>query len=237
MTDSQLLAAARALRVTRHGRSQDAQVTEDAILRRAQQRRPASHRARWLLPIAAVLVMSSAFAAAQPNMRRQLSALFTTVSSAQPVVRERRAPRGSVSTFAPAPSASIRPDRAENTEPRAIGKASVRRAPSAEPAPSAPALPPPPPASSPLQLYQRAHSLHFREHNCTAALPAWDEYLAQAPRDALALEARFNRGVCLSALGRAAEARAALAPFATGSYGGYRQAEAQRLLDGGPPDR
>lgn len=243
MSDSQLLAAARALRVTRTGNSPDAPITEDAILRRAQRSRPASHRTRWLLPIAAVLVMSSAWAASQPAVRRQLSALFTHASPAQPVARERRAPRASISTFAPAPSASMRPGPTGAAEAAPVGKAapSARRASSADadgaplPTPSAAALPPPP--ASPLQLYQRAHALHFREHDCAAALPAWDEYLARAPQDALALEARFNRGVCLSALGRTAEARAALTPFASGSYGGYRQLEAQRALDGVAPDR
>jgi len=47
----------------------------------------------------------------------------------------------------------------------------------------------------------------------------------------LVLEARYNRAICLVRLGRRAGARAALAPFASGAYGGYRQEDARALLD------
>jgi hypothetical protein len=62
-------------------------------------------------------------------------------------------------------------------------------------------------------------------------LPAWDRYLAENAAGALGLEARYNRAICLAQLGRRDEAKAALLPFARGDYGGYRQAEAQRLID------
>jgi len=65
---------------------------------------------------------------------------------------------------------------------------------------------------------------------CTiAALAAWDRYLAVDARGPLVLEARFNRAVCLVSLGRKAEARLALAPFANGEYGSYRRNEARTL--------
>ncbi len=62
------------------------------------------------------------------------------------------------------------------------------------------------------------------------ALAAWDDYLAAFPRGTFAPEARFNRAVCLVRIGRAADAEAALRPFAEGKLAGYRQADAERLL-------
>ena len=44
------------------------------------------------------------------------------------------------------------------------------------------------------------------------------------------LEARYNRALCLVRLGRAAEARAALQPFADGTLVHYRAAEARALV-------
>jgi hypothetical protein len=61
-------------------------------------------------------------------------------------------------------------------------------------------------------------------------LAAWDAYLAAAPNGAFAPEAHYNRALSLIRLGRNAEAKSALAPFASGAYGGYRQAEARALL-------
>jgi hypothetical protein len=102
---------------------------------------------------------------------------------------------------------------------------------------SAPAPAPPknvepaePSASDSLALYRAAHHLHFSEHDSAAALVAWDAYLARDPAGAFAPEARYNRALCLVRLGRTAEAREALAPFASGVSGGYRRSEARALL-------
>lgn len=112
---------------------------------------------------------------------------------------------------------------------------SIKRAPRRADAPAA--APQAPVTSAPeqptsFQLYQRAHELHFRKQDFAAALGAWDTYLASAPTGELVLEARYNRGICLTRLGRTAEARAALLPFARGKYGGYRQAESSALING-----
>jgi TolA-binding protein len=80
-------------------------------------------------------------------------------------------------------------------------------------------------------LYATAHRAHFVSHDPAAALAAWDAYLASYPRGRFALEARYNRALSLVRLGRTGEARVALAPFADGSLGGYRQREARELLD------
>jgi hypothetical protein len=83
----------------------------------------------------------------------------------------------------------------------------------------------------PLALYRRAHRLHFGTRDPAQALSAWEAYLLADPNGAFVLEARYNRALCLVRLGRLAEARVALTPFATGSLGGYRQSEARALLD------
>lgn len=100
-------------------------------------------------------------------------------------------------------------------------------------APAAPVVTAPPTSTEPDEqtLYAAAHRLHFVEHNPGAALAAWDTYLRAAPRGRLSTEAHYNRALCLVRLGRSAEAEESLRSFARGAYGGYRQAEAQTLLD------
>jgi hypothetical protein len=84
-------------------------------------------------------------------------------------------------------------------------------------------------------LYRRAHDAQFTTHDTKAALAAWDRYLANAdPGARLLLEARFNRALALRDLGRNAEARAALQPFAEGDYGAYRRDDAARILQSLP---
>jgi len=110
--------------------------------------------------------------------------------------------------------------------------------PPAEVAP--PPEPPPPPPPAPVKrpaprapfepLYRKAHEIHFRGGDPAAALVAWDAYLAAEPTGRFASEARFNRGLVLVKLGRYAEARDALAPFARGELG-YRQREASQLVE------
>jgi TolA-binding protein len=80
------------------------------------------------------------------------------------------------------------------------------------------------------ERYRTAHNAHFVQKDPTAALQAWSEYLAQTPSGRLAVEARYNRALCLLRLGRNQEAIAALQPFTDGTYGAYRQRDAQRLL-------
>lgn len=81
------------------------------------------------------------------------------------------------------------------------------------------------------RAYRAAHALHFEAHDPEGAIAAWDGYLHDYPRGRFALEARYNRALCLVRVGRQAEARAALEPFARGTHGGYRQAEATALLE------
>lgn len=81
-------------------------------------------------------------------------------------------------------------------------------------------------------LYRTAHELHFRGVDHAAALAAWDAYLAAEPGGRFAIDARYNRALALVRLGRYAEARTALAPYARGEIAaGYRQPEAKTIVD------
>jgi RNA polymerase sigma-70 factor (ECF subfamily) len=95
-------------------------------------------------------------------------------------------------------------------------------------------------AVDPLHLeYVRAHRAQFVAHDYAAALHAWDSYLSRAHAGSFELEARYNRAIALAQLGRVAEARDALSPFARGDFGAYRRRAAARLLEilsQSPPD-
>jgi hypothetical protein len=86
------------------------------------------------------------------------------------------------------------------------------------------------------ERYRVAHDAHFVRRDPRAALEAWSEYLAHSPSGRLAVEARYNRALCLLRLGRNQEAIAALKPFTDGTYGAYRQRDAKRLLSTLYPD-
>jgi hypothetical protein len=82
-----------------------------------------------------------------------------------------------------------------------------------------------------LRAYRTAHTLHFVERNWRSALAAWDSYLANFAQGTFAMEAKYNRAICLVKLGQKQQARVALQPFADGRVGeGYRQSEARALL-------
>ncbi|MEZ4339138.1 MAG: hypothetical protein R3B82_21165 [Sandaracinaceae bacterium] len=96
--------------------------------------------------------------------------------------------------------------------------------------PPAADAPLPDPDSPETRTFAAAHEAHFRGGDPAEALRRWDAYLAQYPRGRFELEARYNRALALVRLGRRAEARAALAPFAEGAHGSYRRHEAERLV-------
>lgn len=92
-------------------------------------------------------------------------------------------------------------------------------------------VPPPPQPQDGLALFRQAQRLQFHDKRWAEALAAWEAYLRDAPKGALAPEARWNRAVCLVRLGRTEEARKALEPFAHAPEGSYRQADAKALLE------
>jgi hypothetical protein len=188
-----------------------------ASLRAGQARRLSILRV--VVPLAAVLVGSLAWAAAEGKVAASIRALLAPTSSApaeSPIELQSREP---VASPAPPPVAEpvIVPPAAP--APRVAAVASSPRSAS------------PPPTPDDEALYTRAHRLHFVDHDPGAALAAWDAYLRAFPRGRLALESRYNRALCLVRLGRNDEASEALAGFAGGAYGGYRQAEARALLE------
>lgn len=138
------------------------------------------------------------------------------------------------------------------TDPAPADPAPTDPAPAPTAAPVLPAPPPPPPvpaamppparAAAPARLatvrppvealYRRAHELHFRGADHAASLAAWDAYLAAEPSGRFVAEARYNRALLLIRVGRYADARTALEPYARGEIaGGYRSAEASRLVE------
>lgn len=79
-------------------------------------------------------------------------------------------------------------------------------------------------------VYRRAHHAQFRDDEPARALAGYEKYLAQQPGGRFAVDARYNRALCLVRMGRMADARPVLDAFARGDFGGYRQKDAARLL-------
>jgi hypothetical protein len=127
-------------------------------------------------------------------------------------------------TVTPSPPVPSAPSPATHTGPSREWLAS-----SASSAASAPGVDA---RAADLARYKQAHELHFVIRDHARALAAWDAYLREFPAGTFAIDARWNRALCLVRLGRAADARLALAPFARGEVsGGYRQAEARALME------
>jgi TolA-binding protein len=233
MSDDLLKEATQALRDETADEEAEARVTRARVMASLHQGRVKRRtRLAFVLPIAACLAAGTAWGAATgglPAMFRAIGQLVTHRS--KPVVEPQRADPAVTSPPLPALPAAL--DAAPES----------RRAPSAPLAPStavkaAPAASssaaPVPSSSAAFQdadgdLYRLAHEAHFAQQDYARALAGWDAYLRAAPGGRLATEARYNRAICLLRLGRHAEARKALAPFASG-FMGYRQNEARELL-------
>jgi hypothetical protein len=121
-----------------------------------------------------------------------------------------------------APAASAPAGRLRKTSPASRSPSESAAAPSASAAASA--------KNPDDEAFARAHALHFHGADPAAALSAWDEYLRGFPAGRFAPEARYNRAIDLLKLGRTAEARDALQPFAEGALGDYRRDEARAIL-------
>jgi hypothetical protein len=84
--------------------------------------------------------------------------------------------------------------------------------------------------SSELDIYGRAHHLHFHGGSPGAALRAWTGYLEKFPEGHFLPEARFNRAVCLVRVGDMARAREELSRIVKDSRVDYQRAQAARLM-------
>jgi len=235
MTDDLLSRATRALRDETADDDTSGRFTRARIMASAHDRRVWKRtRVAFLIPIAATFVAASAVGATGGPGRAldAVARVFGLHVDPPPAPAESPARRSGASRSAP-------PAKAPPVE--------------------APVLPPPPPEVAPpvsevppasagntggrtaggggagatdptFDLYRVAHRAHFVDHDSGRALAAWDAYLKAAPRGAFALEARYNRALCLVRLDRRGEARAALTPFAEGRHGGYRKDDAAKLI-------
>jgi TolA-binding protein len=222
MSEDDLLARAlHALRDAHDGHADTAERTRQRILSAHRSNRRRRFRVvRLVLPIAAVLALGTAWAATTGRLDRLVRPRDR--ANAGGALRPRSSEPALVPA-APALIATATPDAADDApSPLVVPTPSI---PSPSAASSARA------AGAEQALYQRAHTAHFAAHDSSAALAAWDAYLAAYPRGQFALEARYNRAICLARLGRTDEARTALTPFAEGKFGGYRRAEARELLE------
>ncbi len=204
-----------------------------------------------LSPIAAVIGISTAWASThEGDVWTRIAGLLGTLEDGaahsavvpQPAIGPARlaVTASPAATATPVPSTPVEiPVLPVEELPMAPGTSPGRRGVARGPAsgapsvlaPDAPAARPSLPSDEASMLYAAAHHAHFVSRDPALALRAWDAFLAFAPDDPLALEARYNRALTLVRLDRRAEARGALEPFALGTYGSYRRREAQALID------
>lgn len=197
-------------------------------------------RRALLLPLAAIFLGSTAFAAVNGSLSRVVRSALDAVGF--PV----EAPVAVDGPPSPPPARrrGAAPDRSPAKEPDATGfseptpeqasrQLAEPTATSANAAHERAATPPAPPqvVADGLALYRRGHDAQFKEANPARALQAYDAYLKEQPEGRFAVDARYNRALCLVRLGRHAEARTALRPFANGDFGDYRKHDAERLLE------
>jgi hypothetical protein len=240
MTDDLLARATRALRDETGRDDASGRFTRSRIMATTHERRIRKRtKVAFLIPVAATFVAASAVGATGgPKQALESVARVLGIFRAEPVV----APPSPLVSRRPStekpehegvaePSPEVVPPPAEEPEsplpeepkPEPAKTVVAVRAPT----PAAPREAPPDPS---FELYKAAHQAHFVDQDSARALMAWDAYLRGAPRGAFVLEARYNRALCLVRLGRAAEARAALAPFAQGRFGAYRKDDAEKLI-------
>jgi hypothetical protein len=192
------------------------------LLRLADRRRRPGRRVGLVL--GSLLLLSGSLALATAGVPAAARAWRIVVEKLTPAPRK-----------PPPEAAPARSDRRPPAGPRIQPLAAPRSTPAVDSTAASPVVAAPPSAlatssSATLALFHRAHQLHFRQRDAAAALAAWDRYLHADPDGPLVLEARYNRALCLVRLGRAAEARAALLPFADGTLVHYRADEARALV-------
>jgi TolA-binding protein len=234
MSDDLLEAAKRALREESADDSNDGRFTRARVMASLHQGKVKRRtRLAFILPLAACLAAGTAWGAATGRLPAMFHAVGQLVGyrnqppeASEPPAKVRSS-TGNSKAAAPAVVAPVAPPPAPVAEARPE-PAKIGATPSAKPAPSLS-------SSAAFQdtdgdLYRLAHEAHFTSHDYARALTGWNAYLQAAPNGRLATEARYNRAICLLRLGRDAEARQALEPFASGKMG-YRQNEARDLLE------
>ncbi len=248
MSDDILREASRALRDTTTAGNDSERFTRARIMASLhQRRRRRGTRLALLVPLAAVLFGSTAFAAATGRLPRVIAVVaeavgvevISDVAAAPPAAPVRRwvtarpAARAqqlvaALPEASPAPAPAVveeAPDEAAAGEAQDDATAAVAGGAGGAGAARKRAV------RDQLVLYRKAHRAHFAQRRPSLALAAWEAYLRAAPGGRFAVEARYNRAMCLVRLGRTEAAREALAPFVRGAFGGYRQEEARKLVE------
>ncbi|GAB5541770.1 MAG: hypothetical protein SangKO_015300 [Sandaracinaceae bacterium] len=232
MTDELLERAASALAETTHTPTADDEALA-AILRDVAARPPRRERRwGWIAAAAAVLLAFAGGPTAWAWTGEWVQALLSPSEPAR--AEQAPVPRAAPT---PPPRASARRPAAEPPPEREVEEP---EAPPPPPVPSArvarrsprPAVAPASPADGAARIererFERAYRLHFRGDSPEAALGAWDAYLRAHPDGRYALEARYDRALCLVRLDRLAAARVALEDVV---QRGYRVSDARALLD------
>lgn len=258
MNQDLLKQASKALSESGHDQQGGRYTRERLMASLHDRRRRSNTRFAVLLPMAAIFVGSTAFAAVTGRLETLMVSALDVMglvpqtaswsgdapapASPRPAGGRRGAarPAASPGTDAPAlPSAQPKPELeleagpstalqgGAGDEPPVIARGAREPRGVLEPQSSVRAGEPDNDAH---EVYRRAHAAHFKNHDLSEALRGYEAYLAQQPSGRFAVDARYNRALCLVRLGRRAEAQAELERFARGSYGGYRQADAERLL-------
>lgn len=241
--DRDLKDAFRAVREKYDGSHPDPDATLLRALHKTRSRARERKLTRWLvLPIAAALACSTAWAAQTGKLRTVVEAFFPEHDRAPSAAPKPTVAMAPPAQPAPPPAPAPAPEPEPDPEPEVVSAPPPPPVPTrATPAPAPPPADPPPPAGAAEKpapssdphaaLFAEAHRIHFTERDPARALAAWDRYLDAAPNGRFAPEARYNRALSLVRLGRHAEAKKELAVFANGGYGEYRKSEARALLD------
>ncbi len=267
MTDELLRRMTSALRDEYDGASATPEVTRARVIRALAERRPRRKKWLVVgFPAFVLLGGSTAWAAATGKLDRIVAQAievmpWQTGPSAPPAasVALRHSPTGRSSAASPVPDEAADEGAADaeiapahpTPLPAALAMPSAPRQPRAAQIPpgdtTREAAPTPaserPETSLPLEdhtallTFRGAHRAQFSEGNCARAVTQYEAYLGLAPDGPFAMEARYNRGVCLVKLGRPVEARSALTPFAQGAYGDYRRSQSAQLLNALESDR
>jgi hypothetical protein len=224
--DDLLQQAARELRQRTDRDVVDGVRTRERLLALSGRRK--RRRQRWgsaTVAMLALLTMSTAWAAATGQMPKLWRAVVHRLTGAPQVARE----QARATSIAPAPEATsalpIPPSLpAVTAGPKIENVPEKRRGPTASPRSQKE-------PDREERLFRAAYHEHFVVRDPQSALNGWDAYLRAASDGRFALEAYYNRALCLVRLGRRAEAIAALTPFADGTHGEYRRREASRLIN------
>jgi hypothetical protein len=255
MSDTLLREAARALRASSHEPEENSEATRRAVMASLHGQRRRRHTATaFLIPAAALLAGSTAWASATGTLphvwvhMKSAVGLDTALESetadtepVRPAPRRAKMPasRPHVAeqlALEPGAPGELPPEQAIVSAGPAIERAPAEVADGTDAASAKRRASASDTVSKAHALYRAAHHAHFTTRDPASALAAWEAYLRAAPRGRFGVEARYNRALCLVRLGRHAEARAALTPFAEGRFGGYRDREATALLEALPGD-